>query len=76
MNGLYWRAMPTEDIFTRQLVALRPALHRYCARMTGSVVDGEDVLQEVLIKAVNARSLANPVDNFQGWLFPDCANWG
>jgi RNA polymerase sigma-70 factor, ECF subfamily len=34
------------------LNALRPKLHRYCARMIGSVIDGEDVVQEVLLKAV------------------------
>ena len=26
------------------VVAMRPRLHRYCARMVGSVIDGEDVL--------------------------------
>src|SRR6478736_5020023 len=26
------------------LVVMRPRLHRYCARMVGSVIDGEDVL--------------------------------
>src|SRR5207248_1479035 len=31
----------------RLLAAMRPRLHRYCARMVGSVIDGEDVLQEV-----------------------------
>jgi RNA polymerase sigma-70 factor (ECF subfamily) len=40
--------------FDRLLVELRPKLHRYCARMTGSVIDGEDVLQDALIKAVEA----------------------
>jgi RNA polymerase sigma-70 factor (ECF subfamily) len=25
--------------------ALRPKLHRYCARMAGSAVDGEDIVQ-------------------------------
>ncbi len=28
------------------LAEMRPKLHRYCARMIGSVIDGEDVLQE------------------------------
>jgi hypothetical protein len=38
-----------------QLVAeLRPKLHRYCARMAGSVVDGEDVVQEAIVKAIEA----------------------
>ena len=27
----------------RLLVAMRPRLHRYCARMVGSDIDGEDV---------------------------------
>ena len=48
------------------LVAMRPRLHRYCARMVGSVIDGEDVLQDALIKAVGA---AVPIDNPQAWLF-------
>ena len=40
----------------RLLVAMRPRLHRYCARMVGSVIDGEDVLQDALIKAVEAQA--------------------
>jgi hypothetical protein len=30
---------------------LRPRLHRYCSRMTGSVLDGEDVVQDALFEA-------------------------
>jgi DNA-directed RNA polymerase specialized sigma24 family protein len=37
--------------FERRLGELRPKLHRYCARMTGSVIDGEDVVQDALLKA-------------------------
>jgi RNA polymerase sigma-70 factor, ECF subfamily len=51
------------------LVAMRPRLHRYCARMVGSVVDGEDVLQDALIKAVESFGSAGPVHNPEGWLF-------
>lgn len=51
------------------LVAMRPKLHRYCARMVGSVIDGEDVLQDALIKAVEARPGAGAIHNPQGWLF-------
>jgi RNA polymerase sigma-70 factor (ECF subfamily) len=59
--------------FDRLLGELRPKLHRYCARMTGSVIDGEDVVQEALVKAVEAfpamgatmGSIAHP----EGWLF-------
>jgi RNA polymerase sigma-70 factor (ECF subfamily) len=51
------------------LAALRPKLHRYCARMTGSVIDGEDVLQDALIKAMEAFAASSPIDNPEGWLF-------
>ena len=53
----------------RLLVAMRPKLHRYCARMVGSVIDGEDVLQDALIKAVEAFASAGPIGNAEGWLF-------
>jgi RNA polymerase sigma-70 factor (ECF subfamily) len=51
------------------LAEMRPKLHRYCARMTGSVIDGEDVLQDALIKAVEAFASAGPIGNAEGWLF-------
>ena len=55
--------------FDALLVALRPSLHRYCARMVGSAIDGEDVLQDALIKAVESFPGAEPIQNPQGWLF-------
>jgi len=55
--------------FERLLGELRPKLHRYCSRMTGSVVDGEDVLQEALVKALEAFPRTPKVDNPEGWLF-------
>jgi RNA polymerase sigma factor (sigma-70 family) len=57
------------DEFENRLTALRPRLHRYCARMTGSTVDGEDVLQDTLIKALSARVEGARVGNLEGWLF-------
>jgi RNA polymerase sigma-70 factor, ECF subfamily len=51
------------------LVAMRPKLHRYCARMVGSVIDGEDVLQDALIKAIESFPSAGPLGNPEGWLF-------
>jgi RNA polymerase sigma-70 factor (ECF subfamily) len=50
-------------------VEMRPRLHRYCARMVGSVIDGEDVLQDALIKAVESFSSTGPAANPRGWLF-------
>jgi RNA polymerase sigma-70 factor, ECF subfamily len=55
--------------FDRLLVEMRPKLHRYCARMTGSVIDGEDVLQDALIKAMQAFPAAGLIGNPEGWLF-------
>lgn len=55
--------------FEREASALRPSLHRYCARMVGSVIDGEDVLQEALVKAYIAiRNGAMP-DQTKPWLY-------
>jgi RNA polymerase sigma-70 factor (ECF subfamily) len=51
------------------LAEMRPQLHRYCARMVGSVIDGEDVLQDALTKAVEAFASAGDIGNVSGWLF-------
>jgi RNA polymerase sigma-70 factor (ECF subfamily) len=55
--------------FERLAGELRPKLHRYCARMTGSAVDGEDIVQDALIKAFTALPNAGVLDNPEGWLF-------
>src|SRR5262249_60836684 len=44
------------EAFDRLVGELRPRLHRYCARMTGSVLEGEDVLDEAIGKAIEALS--------------------
>jgi RNA polymerase sigma-70 factor (ECF subfamily) len=51
------------------LAEMRPELHRYCARMVGSVIDGEDVLQDALIKAVESFASPGAIGNPRGWLF-------
>jgi RNA polymerase sigma-70 factor (ECF subfamily) len=61
--------LSSTDEFEPLLVAMRPKLHRYCARMVGSVIDGEDVLQDALIKAFEARPAAGAIQNPEGWLF-------
>jgi RNA polymerase sigma factor (sigma-70 family) len=48
---------------------LRPELHRYCARLIGSVIDGEDVVQDTLARAVLAlQGLEEPLA-LRAWLF-------
>ena len=54
--------------FERLLAEMRPVLHRYCARMTGSVIDGEDVVQDALLKAFAARAAIAGVANPRAWL--------
>src|SRR5258707_14576 len=57
------------DEFEEGLKARRPRLQRYCARITGSEVNGEDVLQDTLVKALHAQAEGGEVDNLEGWLF-------
>jgi RNA polymerase sigma-70 factor, ECF subfamily len=51
------------------LARLRPRLHRYCARMIGSVIDAEDVVQEASIKAIEAIARSSAIANPEAWLF-------
>jgi len=62
-------AATPREAFDRLLGDLRPKLHRYCARMTGSVIDGEDVVQEAMLKAIEAFGDAGALANPEGWLF-------
>ena len=54
--------------FEQLLGEMRPKLHRYCARMTGSAIDGEDIVQDALMKAFVARASVAVLDNPQAWL--------
>jgi RNA polymerase sigma-70 factor (ECF subfamily) len=55
--------------FLEAISTLRPALHRYCARMTGSVMDGEDVVQEALFEAYRKLDLFDQNRPLKPWLF-------
>ncbi|TIU30336.1 MAG: sigma-70 family RNA polymerase sigma factor [Mesorhizobium sp.] len=48
---------------------LRPELHRYCARLMGSVIDGEDVVQDTLARAFVALDGLREVPPLRAWLF-------
>jgi len=48
---------------------VRPDLHRYCARMTGSVADGEDIVQETLARAYYALSEVEELPPLRPYLF-------
>ena len=55
--------------FDALVADVRPQLLRYCARMTGSAVDGEDIVQEALAKVYFRLPQLGHVDNLRAWLF-------
>lgn len=58
-----------DDRFMQLVAEVRPELHRYCARMTGSVADGEDVVQDALAAAYSALAEMEATPNLRPWLF-------
>src|SRR5277367_1206918 len=48
---------------------LRPELHRYCARLMGSVIDGEDVVQDSFARAFVALDEIEEMPPLRPWLF-------
>src|ERR1700688_2677940 len=55
--------------FLETITQIRPRLHRYCARMTGSVLDGEDVVQDALFEAYRKLDTFDESDPLSPWLF-------
>lgn len=55
--------------FVETIGPLRPRLHRYCARMTGSVLDGEDVVQEALVVAYRRLDAYDETRPLAPWIF-------
>jgi RNA polymerase sigma factor (sigma-70 family) len=48
---------------------LRPELHRYCARLMGSVIEGEDVVQDTFARAFVALDELKEAPLLRPWLF-------
>jgi len=61
------------DVTRKQFLAvigeLRPKLHRFCTRMCGSALDGEDVVQEVLAQAFYNLPSLKDQSRLEPWLF-------
>jgi RNA polymerase sigma-70 factor, ECF subfamily len=55
--------------FLETIAQLRPRLHRYCARMTGSALDGEDVVQDTLFEAYRKLEQYDASRPLAPWLF-------
>jgi RNA polymerase sigma-70 factor (ECF subfamily) len=55
--------------FLETITHLRPSLHRYCSRMTGSVLDGEDIVQDALFQAYRKLESFDNDRPLTPWLF-------
>jgi RNA polymerase sigma-70 factor (ECF subfamily) len=55
--------------FLETITNLRRSLHRYCSRMTGSVMDGEDVVQDALFEAYRKLDQYDDSRPLAPWLF-------
>jgi RNA polymerase sigma-70 factor (ECF subfamily) len=55
--------------FLGTVTHLRAELHRYCTRMTGSALDGEDVMQESLFEAYRKIEMLDDPSGLRPWLF-------
>src|SRR6266516_2040636 len=59
----------TRERFATLVAEIRPELHRYCTRMTGSVADGEDVVQDTLARAYYQLPELKELPPLRPWLF-------
>src|SRR3954469_17453725 len=55
--------------FLETVVQIRPRLHRYCSRMTGSILDGEDVVQDALFEAYRKLDQYDDSRPLSPWIF-------
>jgi RNA polymerase sigma-70 factor, ECF subfamily len=68
-QGTHSRVAHAREEFLASVETLRPELHRYCARLTGSVIEGEDIVQEALARAFYTLTLAVETPPLRPWLF-------
>jgi len=59
----------SRKLFVAAASELRPRLHRFCARMCKSSLDGEDVVQETLADAFFNLSTLKDASRFEAWMF-------
>jgi RNA polymerase sigma factor (sigma-70 family) len=57
------------ETFSSLVESIRPQLLRYCARMMGSTIDGEDVVQEALARAFYDLARLRELSALRAWLF-------
>ncbi len=69
MSELTDTVAKAREAFLTVVDTLRPELHRYCARLTGSVIEGEDIVQEALARAFYAIAQTPELPALRPWLF-------
>ncbi|TPJ71791.1 sigma-70 family RNA polymerase sigma factor [Mesorhizobium sp. B2-7-1] len=60
--------------FLETVAHLRERLHRYCTRMTGSALDGEDVMQETLFEIYRKIEKIDDPGALRSWMFRTAHN--
>jgi RNA polymerase sigma-70 factor (ECF subfamily) len=55
--------------FLDAVADVRPRLHRFCSRMSGSALDGEDLVQETLAQGFYSLSSLKEANRLEPWLF-------
>ncbi|MFT3837431.1 MAG: RNA polymerase sigma factor [Myxococcaceae bacterium] len=68
MTDLHVQMAEARERFLEAVAELRPELHRYCSRLTGSAIDGEDVVQDALAKAFYSLALQPEPPALRPWL--------
>lgn len=69
INDLEKQLSEARKKFIQAVEAFRPQLHKYCSRMTGSILDGEDLVQETLAQAFYKLSIMHQDVSLKPWLF-------
>jgi RNA polymerase sigma-70 factor, ECF subfamily len=68
-SGLQTALEDTRSRFLAAVKDVRPKLHRFCTRMCGSVLDGEDLVQETLAQAFYHLPSLKDGSRLEPWLF-------
>lgn len=62
------------DVFTDMAEPLRPGLLRHCYRLSGSVEEAEDLVQETMLRGWRARDQLRSEDAVRAWLYRIATN--
>jgi len=68
-DSIFSKLQEGRQQFLALVEEVRPDLHRYCARMTGSIAEGEDVVQDTLARAYYELSQLKELPALRAWLF-------